>query len=143
MIKTVKSYELFFRLSTSIHNNFVSSFHYHCHLQNDETRGYQIYPAPDPQPPAPWPHFFLTFITFLHFLNLMQANLLFASLSTQVRRLKKNNSVSPIPLNLRDSPEGHLEPSGTSTMNLFYKKKLTAESTQLTKKLHRICLSGF
>ena len=98
---------------------------------------------PPTSAPGPLASFFLTFITFLHFLNLMQANLLFASLSTQVRRLKKNNSVSPIPLNLRDGPEGHLEPSGTSTMNLFYKKKLTAQSPQLTKKLHRICLSGF
>ena len=96
-----------------------------------------------PPTSAPGPLAFLTFITFLHFLNLMQANLLFASLSTQVRRLKKNNSVSPITLNLRDGPEGHLEPSGTSTMNLFYKKKLTAQSPQLTKKLHRIRLSGF
>ena len=42
MIKTVKSCELLFRLSTSIHSNFVSSFRLHCHLQNDEARSDKV-----------------------------------------------------------------------------------------------------
>ena len=57
------------------------------------------------QPPAPGPHFLLMFIAFLHFLNLMEVDLVCAFVITDVVKQARSVKETILFLNLRYSPK--------------------------------------